>query len=379
MKNPSVLLGVCVLLLSGLTVSSVSVDVRPNRQQFFRGDSLSVSCADVQTDGWTVKRTLRNGNTGTCAEFGRIDGSFCVVNRLTPEASGVYWCETSSGQQSDQVSITVTDISVILDIPAVPVEIGSDVTLHCRVRGGSTPKAEFIKNSQTLTPVPVEEWTISVDHLSDADQYSCYVPLVGESLKSSLRVKGSTTTDPTTSPSGSTTSIIIAVVSLVVLLLILVLLLWKKHKGDSGSSPPVDVTYADVTIAQAANRRDKHRGEAETVYAGIKQTLKELRTSPTVTSSSKVRGHPDRTMLSHLILTWFIHRSDQETHDQEHTAGYHGNVDANIHVFHSLTRKRRSAGGWSRLFFGAELWMFTFVPLYLIECFVSLLHTVLWW
>ncbi|XP_029992652.1 uncharacterized protein LOC115421081 [Sphaeramia orbicularis] len=257
-------LGVCVLLLSGLTVSSVSVDVFPNVQQFFRGDSLSVGCADVQTDGWTVKRTLTNGNTGTCAEFGRIDGSFCVVNGLTLGASGVYWCETSSGQQSDQVSITVTDISVILDIPALPEETGSDVTLRCRVRDGSTVKAEFIKNSRTLTSVPVEEWTISVDHLSDADQYSCYVPLVGESPSSSLRVKGSG------SLSGTTISVIIAVVSLVVLVLILVLLLWKKHKGDSDSSPPVDVTYADVTIAQAANRRDKHHGEAETVYAGIK-------------------------------------------------------------------------------------------------------------
>ncbi|XP_029992654.1 uncharacterized protein LOC115421083 isoform X2 [Sphaeramia orbicularis] len=183
-------LGVCVLLLSGLTVSSVSVDVRPNRQQFFRGDSLSVSCADVQTDGWTVKRTLRNGNTGTCAEFGRIDGSFCVVDRVTPVSSGVYWCETSSGQQSDQVSITVTDFYVILEIPALPVETGSDVTLRCRVRGGSTLKAEFKKNGRTLTSDLVEKWTISVDHLSDADQYSCYVPDLGGSPTSSLRVKG---------------------------------------------------------------------------------------------------------------------------------------------------------------------------------------------
>ncbi|XP_029992645.1 low affinity immunoglobulin gamma Fc region receptor II-like isoform X3 [Sphaeramia orbicularis] len=282
MKNPSVLWGVCVLLLSGLTVSSVSVDVFPNRQQFFRGDSFTVSCADVQTDGWTVKRTLTNGNTETCAEFGRMDGSFCVVDGLTPGNSGVYWCETSSGQQSDQVSITVTDFSVILDIPALPVEKGSDVTLRCIDRGGSTLKAEFIKNSRTLTSVPVEEWTIPVDHLSDEDQYSCYVPLAGESPSSSLRVKVSTTSDPTTSSSdpgsslgsgslsGTTISVIIAVVSLVVLVLILVLLLWKKHKGDSDSSPPVDVTYADVTIAQAANRRDKHHGEAETVYAGIK-------------------------------------------------------------------------------------------------------------
>ncbi|XP_030017815.1 uncharacterized protein LOC115438378 [Sphaeramia orbicularis] len=233
--------GVCVVLCLDLeNVSSVSVDVRPNLQQFFRGDSLSVSCADVQTDGWTVKRRLKNGKTQTCGNsertFGEIVGSSCV-SHVVADSSGVYWCETSSGQQSEQVSITVT-----------------------------------------------EEWTISVDHLSDADQYSCYVPLVGESAQSSLRVKVSATNDHTTSSSdpgsspdpdsssGSTTPVIIAVVSLVVLVLILVLLLllWKKHKGDSGSSPPADVTYADVTIAQAANRRDKHHGEAETVYAGIK-------------------------------------------------------------------------------------------------------------
>ncbi|XP_029992656.1 uncharacterized protein LOC115421084 isoform X2 [Sphaeramia orbicularis] len=203
MKNPSVLWGVCVLLLSGLTVSSVSVDVFPNRQQFFRGDSFTVSCADVQTDGWTVKRTLTNGNTETCAEFGRMDGSFCVVDGLTPGNSGVYWCETSSGQQSDQVSITVTDFSVILDIPALPVETGSDVTLRCVVIDGSTQKAEFKKNSSTLSSVPVEEWTISVDHLSDADQYSCYVPLIGESPSSSLRVKDPGSSGPGSSDPGS--------------------------------------------------------------------------------------------------------------------------------------------------------------------------------
>ncbi|XP_030018749.1 uncharacterized protein LOC115438994 [Sphaeramia orbicularis] len=167
MKNPSVLLGVCVLLLSGLNVSSVSVDIYPNLQQFFsRQDSFSVSCADVQTDGWTVKRRQTDGNTQTCGDgegtFGRIDESFCVINFPLSSSSGVYWCETSSGQQSEQVSITVTDGDVILDIPALPVETGSDVTLRCRVRGGSTVEPKLLKNLQTVPSV--EEWTISVDH-----------------------------------------------------------------------------------------------------------------------------------------------------------------------------------------------------------------------
>ncbi|XP_044037167.1 uncharacterized protein LOC122868850 isoform X2 [Siniperca chuatsi] len=100
----SLLLGVSVLLLSGLTVSAVSLRLSPNRPQFFIKESVSLSCVEAgQTaDGWTVKRTAGGHNE----DFG---GSSCIVSNLSQSDTGVYWCETSSGQRSHQITITVTD------------------------------------------------------------------------------------------------------------------------------------------------------------------------------------------------------------------------------------------------------------------------------
>ncbi|XP_030017455.1 uncharacterized protein LOC115438170 isoform X2 [Sphaeramia orbicularis] len=270
---PTSVFCVCVLLLSGLTVSAVSVDVRPNLQQFFRGDSLSVSCADVQTDGWTVKRTRTNGYTETCGEFGRMDESFCVIDSLVPLSSGVYWCETSSRQQSDQVSITVTDDRLILDITALPVETGSDVTLRCRYRGISTVEAEFFKNGQKLTSIPVKEWTISVDHLSDEDQYSCYVPWV-LSPQSRLRVK-----DP-----GSSVSVVRLFLHLLVMspycisTVLMVSIYCKRNTGgraavamETRQQRFADEDYDDMAAGVAMETRQRHVGDEgyDDVAAGV--------------------------------------------------------------------------------------------------------------
>ncbi|XP_039899225.1 uncharacterized protein LOC120740816 [Simochromis diagramma] len=72
-------------------------------------------------------------------------GSSCFVDLSAP--SETFWCEDSSGQQSDNVSFSVqsdtTDKDVILEIPALPVRTGSDVILHCRQRNGDWVKAYF--------------------------------------------------------------------------------------------------------------------------------------------------------------------------------------------------------------------------------------------
>ncbi|CAI5657343.1 unnamed protein product [Oreochromis niloticus] len=104
--------GVCVLLLSAPTVSAVSLSVSPNLQQVFSGSSsVYLSCVDdgQTADGWTVKRT-RGGLTEDCgaaAGFGRLLGSSCVLDRSV-SSDGSYFCENSSGQQSDEVSISVS-------------------------------------------------------------------------------------------------------------------------------------------------------------------------------------------------------------------------------------------------------------------------------
>uniref|UniRef100_A0A669CAK2 Ig-like domain-containing protein n=1 Tax=Oreochromis niloticus TaxID=8128 RepID=A0A669CAK2_ORENI len=128
----------------------VSLSVSPNLQQVFSGSSVDLSCVeDGQTaDGWTVRRT-RGGLTEDCgaaAGFGRVLGSYCVVDLSAP--SETFWCEDSSGQQSDRVSFSVQSdtTGVILEIPALPVRTGSDVILRCRQRNGATVKAYFFIN-----------------------------------------------------------------------------------------------------------------------------------------------------------------------------------------------------------------------------------------
>ncbi|XP_025761659.1 uncharacterized protein LOC109199619 isoform X2 [Oreochromis niloticus] len=193
MKTPcvSLLLGVCVLLLSAPTVSAVSLSVGPNLQQFFRGSSVYLSCVDdgQTADGWTVKRT-RGGLTEDCGAapgFGRLLGSYCVVDLSAPNET--FWCEDSSGQQSDRVSFSVQSdtTAVILEIPALPVRTGSDVILRCRQRNGATVKAYFFIKGSSVGHKP--EHIITNITQADEGLYSCSTDEGGKSPQSSLRVR----------------------------------------------------------------------------------------------------------------------------------------------------------------------------------------------
>ncbi|XP_067379452.1 uncharacterized protein, partial [Channa argus] len=208
MKTPSnsLLLGVSVLLLlCGLTVSAVYLNVSPNLQQFFtRGPPVSLSCVgEGQTvDGWTVKRT-REGQTEQCGadnqDFEVSSSSTCVLS-LTTTFIEVYLCETSLGKRSNQVTITVTDKDLILEIPALPVMTGSNVTLHCRNKNSGIVTAYFYKN-ETCTDLKSEH-IISKVQQSDEGFYSCATDKSGKSPQSWLRVRD----PPTTSDSHTTTS-----------------------------------------------------------------------------------------------------------------------------------------------------------------------------
>ncbi|XP_044040259.1 uncharacterized protein LOC122870253 isoform X2 [Siniperca chuatsi] len=165
MKAASVsLLDVAVLLLSGLKVSAVSLNVSPNRQQFFMGESFRLSCKEEQSSaGWTLKRISAVGRQietcGAAKGFGRPSGSSCIVSDLSPSADrGVYWCEHSSGQSSIKVSITVS---------------GSHVTLRCRNRNGSTIPVNFFKYSTPIGAAPEGEFTISNVQQADEGFYWC--------------------------------------------------------------------------------------------------------------------------------------------------------------------------------------------------------------
>ncbi|XP_053194986.1 hemicentin-2-like [Scomber japonicus] len=174
--------------------TSVSLSISPDLQQFFSRESpLTLSCdEDGQTaDGWTVKRRA-GGQTGQCGvgqqDFGRIEGSNCTISGPFQTDSGVYWCERS-GERSEEIDIEVTDFPFKLEIPALPVLTGSDVTLRCRTNNGSTPTFDLFKNGERIRSDSKGEFIISNVQQSDEGFYSCVVDLIAESPRSRLRVK----------------------------------------------------------------------------------------------------------------------------------------------------------------------------------------------
>lgn len=210
--------GVCVLLLSAPTVSAVSLYVSPNHQQFFKGDRyVSLSCVDdgQTADGWTVKRTrgVSTEGCGAAADFRRVNNSFCVLD-LSVSSGGSFWCENSSGQKSDEVSIAVSEKQLILEIPALPVNTGSNVTLLCKPRNGSAKKSYFFKDEVKLGDGPEGKLILHNVQQSDEGLYSCST-VIHQSPQSRLKVKEPPppppphttimyTPSPSPSPSGNT-------------------------------------------------------------------------------------------------------------------------------------------------------------------------------
>ncbi|KAM9400847.1 sialoadhesin-like [Salvelinus alpinus] len=169
-----------LLLLSTLVYCSLgqggaSLIVSPDRSQFFKLESVSLSC-EVQGNsaGWRVVRSTVSGQHSDCGrKWGKQQGSSCIMS-LIPSDSGVYWCESGSGEHSNAVNITVHDGAVILESPALPVTGGDSVTLRCRYQG--TPSdltADFYKDGSLIRTETTGEMTIPAVSKSDEGLYKC--------------------------------------------------------------------------------------------------------------------------------------------------------------------------------------------------------------
>ncbi|XP_034146708.1 high affinity immunoglobulin gamma Fc receptor I-like [Esox lucius] len=100
-------------LWSGDLQSSVSLRISPNRTQHFTSKSLSLIC-DMKgnSTGWRLMRYTETGVESGCSpNWGSITGSTCTITSTDTGDSGVYWCESGSGQYSNAVNITVSVIS----------------------------------------------------------------------------------------------------------------------------------------------------------------------------------------------------------------------------------------------------------------------------
>ncbi|XP_045557366.1 B-cell receptor CD22 [Salmo salar] len=220
-------------LWSGDLQPSVSLRISPNTTQHFRSKSLSLSCEEKgNSTGWRLMRyTERGVESGCVSNWGSITGSTCTIRSTYTWFSGVFWCESGSGEYSNAVNITVDDGYVILESPVHPMTEGDSVTLTCKYwTTSSNIKADFYKDGVLIKNETTGEMTIPAVSKSDEGFYKCKSPDKGESPESWMTVR-------VVSPGSSTSVLVGVVVGLVVagvLLVILLVLLWR-FKNTKGS------------------------------------------------------------------------------------------------------------------------------------------------
>ncbi|XP_045069735.1 obscurin-like [Coregonus clupeaformis] len=221
-------------LWSGDLQPSVSLRISPNVTQHFTSKSLSLSCEEKgNSTGWRLMIYRERGVTSKCpATWRSITESTCTITSLNTWSSGVFWCESGSGEYSNAVNITVNDGDVILESPAHPVTEGDSVTLSCTFRYQETnlnPKADFYKDGVLIKNETTGEMTIPTVSMSDEGLYKCKSGQ-GESPESWVTVR-------VIAPGSSTSVLVGVVVGLVVagvLLVILLVLLWR-YQNSKGS------------------------------------------------------------------------------------------------------------------------------------------------
>ncbi|XP_050957546.1 sialoadhesin-like [Labeo rohita] len=169
----------------------VSLIISPNRTQHFTSVSVSLSCED-QSDstGWRVSRYTDRWGLEDCSssESGSQTGSTCTINSTVIWDTGVYWCESESGEKCHPLNITV-HFDVILESPVHPVTEGDTLTLHCLYQHTTPPnlRADFYKD-ESLIQSQTTEMIISTVSKSHEGFYYCKHPERGESPKSWISV-----------------------------------------------------------------------------------------------------------------------------------------------------------------------------------------------
>ncbi|XP_029283733.1 Fc receptor-like protein 5, partial [Cottoperca gobio] len=183
------------------------LQVSPDRSQFFRYDSITLSCEDqLNSTGWKVKRKTPEGGVRPCSSgWGTSSsGSTCIIGNTYPSDSGVYWCESRAGERSNVVNITITDHTVLLKCPALPVMQGAAATLHCEAEMYSSNHTfDFHKDGRFLGSSPTGEMMLHSVSRSDEGLYTCSIPRVGESVGSWLNVDGSLPSSSSAPPAAS--------------------------------------------------------------------------------------------------------------------------------------------------------------------------------
>ncbi|MGH0158819.1 UNVERIFIED_CONTAM: hypothetical protein FKN15_047674 [Acipenser sinensis] len=159
----------------------------PSKLIIFTGETVTLSCeVEGGSDGWRFKQYRgRREEAGCSDQYSRRYGDSCTISKARHAHSGVYWCESASGQErSNAVNLTVSKLpktTLTLEHPFPEIFTRETVTLRCGVEGGSAGwKYLWYKDSED-TPVlqtagrsiTGDSYTITAAAVSDQGQYCC--------------------------------------------------------------------------------------------------------------------------------------------------------------------------------------------------------------
>ncbi|XP_017164001.1 obscurin-like [Poecilia reticulata] len=154
---------------------AASLSVDPDRVQHFRSDPLSLSC-EGNCAKCRVRRFTETDGLSDCSIWGTMTGSTCTIDQYW-YGSGVFWCDSGSGEFSNAVNITVQDDNydgIILVSPVHPVTEGDPVTLSCRDKHQNLlSNVFFYHNDKLIQNDSREELNISAVSKSDEGFYKC--------------------------------------------------------------------------------------------------------------------------------------------------------------------------------------------------------------
>ncbi|XP_026138863.1 low affinity immunoglobulin gamma Fc region receptor II-c-like [Carassius auratus] len=254
-----------------LTVSDFpkpTLTVEP-QSSVFTGDSVTLRCEGIQSQyGWdflwrkdsnteTIEAATKTINRVKVSDRGEYS---CRARRREcyysiASDTGVYWCESESGEKHHAVNITVHS-GVILESPVHPLTEGDNLILRClyQLKTPSYLIADFYKDG-SLIQNQTTEMSITTVSKSHQGFYYCKHPR-GESPKSWISVRDSRSDGLNPMIIGGTAGLTVAV-----LIIVFLVLLWcYRNNKDSLSGPPEHI-YDGIEMISVIKQKKKKEDE----------------------------------------------------------------------------------------------------------------------
>ncbi|XP_007541173.1 sialoadhesin-like [Poecilia formosa] len=175
-----------------------------------------------------------------------MTGSTCTIKSFF-DNSGVFWCESKSGEFSNAVNITVHDDNYdepLLVSPVHPVTEGDPVTLRCREKDQLLSNVFFYHNDKLIQNDSRGELNISAVSKSDEGFYKCQ-----RSGKDSPRSWMSVRVNQLLKTSSSSLFAVLLIIGTSVgMVLVFLLLLFFCCRRNNVADGPSDATYSQIEL-----------------------------------------------------------------------------------------------------------------------------------